>query len=105
MAKATKLDGIKTWQDVTDENGSIKMLSLYLVDIVRAEHYRHVPIYAANDVDREKLAMQRTQELERKLIFFKEASHYAERTFGLDCSGFYSAIRHIVPRQFWWRLK
>ena len=93
------LDYIVDYAGVTNTNGAIKMLTLTVAEIARLESERHrISGHSKELIAR--LVKDREETLRRKLIVYKDSREAYKRDYGLDCSGFDSAVRHLVPRYF-----
>jgi len=83
------LDSVVTHAQVNDVSGALKILALKIAEIARSEERRHI-FSGRND-----------SELVRALTFYKEACSAYGRDYGIDCSGFNSAVRSIVPGRYY----
>lgn len=101
MSNSKTLDGINKWEDVRDNQGASKLLILKVVQIAEAENKRHEPLGPVIPANPGIVAKRKEDELIKKLIFYRDAKRVAQGQYGLDCSAFDSAIRHLIPRNYW----
>lgn len=93
------LDDVKAWEDVTDAKGAVKLLALKVAEIARLENERHRLGGHSGELV-ERLQRIRREDLRREIIFYQDAKARAERAYQVDCSGFDSAIRYLLPAEY-----
>jgi hypothetical protein len=96
------LDSVTTFEQAgNNAQGAIKLLTLKVTDIARAEDARHFSSTAYTIANYRAALEMRERSLIDELTFYRGRKAVAERDYKLDCSGFDSAVRHLVPRNYW----
>jgi len=93
---AKNLDDVVDFTGITNVNGAIKMLTLAVTEIARLENERHrIGGHSAQLIA--TLTEEKNNAIQRQLIFYKDSRAVCSRYHGLDCSGFDSALRYLLP--------
>jgi hypothetical protein len=95
-----ELEEFASRHNVSSANGAISKLVLHATNIRVAEERRHLPL-PRKIGERLQAKSSRDYQLEYVLCDYKREGDVYSELFGIDCSGFDSAVKDLVETSYW----